>query len=566
MAFGFFNFIRFIFVIALSVFVVGCGGGSSDGGDSTSLFINAGADRQVDEQTTVALSAEVQSTSSSLTYSWSVSPLVTIDHPDTSAASASFVAPTLTESATYTFTVRVTDGEGNSASDQAVITVLPVNALPVADINLDAWPELPSNTYPAGVSLTLDASGSLDPDNASSDAITEYTWQQLAGVDVLQGEVTDAETLSFTTPISASAQTLQLRLTVTDNEMAEGSTDITLTIQSASDTVPVVDAGVNHAVFSGESIVLTGSTSSSVPSALPLDSVWRVDSGQTVVIDDSANPQTFAVAPLVSTQTDIVFGLSVTDAFGNTVDDTITVSVQPQPLILLNDTGVTQQASNTVVGSLHQAEFPGQDGQRGQDRIAANGALEKAGQGAAGFDFTPLDENGDPITDSNVDGVCVRDNVTGYIWEVKSPDAGLLNLDNTYSWYRTSNNGGFAGVLSGSDTSCSLTNCNTQDYVNAVNAQGLCGFFDWRMPNHDELLSLMHFGQTAQALIDADYFPNTGAIANGPLWYWTDQSNADGVQGESAQSAWAIDFVSGNDNFLNKQTAARVRLVRAGRP
>jgi hypothetical protein len=41
--------------------------------------------------------------------------------------------------------------------------------------------------------------------------------------------------------------------------------------------------------------------------------------------------------------------------------------------------------------------------------------------------------------------------------------------------------------------------------------------------------------------------------------------SADGVNSDDAQNAWALDFDSGVDNFLNKSSAARVRLVRAGR-
>ena len=126
-------------------------------------------------------------------------------------------------------------------------------------------------------------------------------------------------------------------------------------------------------------------------------------------------------------------------------------------------------------------------------------------------------------------------------------------------------NGGFEGDINGSATACTLTNCNTQAFVDQVNLQGLCGFYDWRLPTHRELMSLVHFGITDAAMIDPDFYPNTGDIAAQPLWYWTANPGADGVQDDSAQNAWAIDFASGVDNFLNKSEAARIRLVRAGR-
>jgi chitinase len=66
-------------------------------------------------------------------------------------------------------------------------------------------------------------------------------------------------------------------------------------------------------------------------------------------------------------------------------------------------------------------------------------------------------------------------------------------------------------------------------------------------------------------MIDNSYFPNTMDSLITPVWYWTRDSSADGFTNEQAQNAWTIDFASGNDNFLNKSTAGRVRLVRAGR-
>jgi hypothetical protein len=75
----------------------------------------------------------------------------------------------------------------------------------------------------------------------------------------------------------------------------------------------------------------------------------------------------------------------------------------------------------------------------------------------------------------------------------------------------------------------------------------------------------MHLGIADDVAIDEDYFPNTGSVSTEPLWYWTSVPSADGVNSDNAQNAWALDFDSGVDNFLNKSTAARVRLVRAGR-
>ena len=562
---------RMIKLLLLSGFwsvLVACGGGGGSGESPSgpSLFVNAGPDQQVFEQTTVALTGQAQSDSSSLTYSWSVSPGLTIDHPDRTIADATFVAPTLTESTAYTFTLRVADGSGNAATDDVVITVVPENAAPAADIQVPSWTGLTSNTFPAGVSVTLDGSGSFDPDNSATTAIVAYEWQQVAGTDVMEGVDVTQSQLTFITPIRNNPLTLQFRLTVTDEEQATGEASVTLNIQSQSDTLPVVSAGVDHAVYSGETIILNGVATTTIPRARPLESVWRMSGADSVFIDQSTELQTFGIAPLVDSPETLTFDLVVTDAFGNTVTDSISVNVERQPLTVLNDTGVLLQASTDVVNMTYQTDYPGQDSHRGQDIIANNGFQEKAGRGAAGFDFTRLNQNGDEVDDVNQPWRCVRDNITGYVWEVKTIAAGLQSNENLFSWYQQTANGGYPGDENGPDTTCTLDDCNTSEYVNAINAEGLCGFFDWRLPRHDELLSIVHFGIDGTAMIDADYFPSTGSISQAPLWYWTIQPNADAVQGDSAQNAWAIDFATGVDNFLNKSEAARIRLVRAGRP
>ena len=151
------------------------------------------------------------------------------------------------------------------------------------------------------------------------------------------------------------------------------------------------------------------------------------------------------------------------------------------------------------------------------------------------------------------------------MWEVKTDRAGLHNSLHSYSWYQGENDGGFEGDQNGAGTSCILPNCNTSAFVEAVNAAGRCNFNDWRIPTHQELQSIMHFGVASGPFVDRDYFPHTNTRILPPLWYWTSQPSADGGTAEVTRNAWAIDFANGNDNFLNKSTPARIRLVRGGR-
>ncbi|MBK5930897.1 hypothetical protein CCR82_10260 [Halochromatium salexigens] len=233
----------------------------------------------------------------------------------------------------------------------------------------------------------------------------------------------------------------------------------------------------------------------------------------------------------------------------------------------LNDTGIDWCAdgnTNNLDCSDTAFDFPGQDGEYGRDALAREGRLDKVGAGHAGFDFTKLDANGDPLSIQDaawsddgreIDGTrwsCVRDNHTGLIWEVKTDDDGLRDKDHEYTWYNPETNGGRAGTQDGG--SCNQSDCDTHAYVQAVNEQGLCGAKDWRLPSVDELLSIVSNDRTDPA-IDTNYFPNARSSR-----FWSSSPVASASNG-----AWVVHFDHGsvyNDGYVNGDLP--VRLVRAG--
>jgi hypothetical protein len=140
------------------------------------------------------------------------------------------------------------------------------------------------------------------------------------------------------------------------------------------------------------------------------------------------------------------------------------------------------------------------------------------------------------------------------MWEVKTADGGLRDQANTYTWYSTdsSSNGGSAGTAGGGTCSGDIA-CDTQSYVAAANAAGLCGYTDWRMPAPKELISIMDYGRTSPS-IDLTYFPNTGAS-----YFWSASAWASG-----SAVAWDVDFYFGSADSDFKNNGNKVRLVRAG--
>ncbi len=99
--------------------------------------------------------------------------------------------------------------------------------------------------------------------------------------------------------------------------------------------------------------------------------------------------------------------------------------------------------------------------------------------------------------------VMTRDNVTGLIWEIKSRNPGLQYNRNAYTWYDPDDPA--PGTQNGG--TCTGSDCDTYSYIQALNAQEVGGFSDWRMPTVQELASLVNAGVHNPA-IDVGWFPN----------------------------------------------------------
>jgi hypothetical protein len=188
---------------------------------------------------------------------------------------------------------------------------------------------------------------------------------------------------------------------------------------------------------------------------------------------------------------------------------------------------------------------PAQDGMVGRD---ANAATNSDIDGSRGFSFTKIDANGGALPATAHAWICVKDNVTGLVWEMKTPGntaAAYTNYDSTTALQI---NGVSAPTQGQIDAAT-----NSVGYKNAVNGSGLCGARDWRLPTAEELQGIVNYGRHSPS-IDDIWFPNTQAN-----YYWSSSPDSAGPA-----NAWGVYFDHGMVSLASRAGTHPVRLVRAG--
>lgn len=202
----------------------------------------------------------------------------------------------------------------------------------------------------------------------------------------------------------------------------------------------------------------------------------------------------------------------------------------PRPLSI-NDTGAVSCFGNTTPTGTVSAATPDpeaagydrQDCTIGRTAADALGRLQKSGGSSVlGRDYTKIANNGAELPSSAnlgtapTDWGCTRDNLTGLYWEVKRVQpSNLRYVDHLYNWVNC--------PLCATSCNSTLASCDVVSFVSAVNAAGMCGFTNWRVPTWIELRTLLAWEKSNVPYIDEVYFPGstslgTGAAAGG---YWT---------------------------------------------
>ena len=277
-----------------------------------------------------------------LIYQWTQvsGPQVSLTNANSDVAS--FVVPQAgANQQVYEFQLLVADNF--DATDTATVSITQAaNGGPEADAG-------PDQTVVGGAQVTLDGSGSSDPDG---DTLT-YLWEQVSGPAVTLS-ASDVVNPTFAAPASTGqAQQLEFRLTVRDREQ-QANARVAIDTNSDSDTVvitieanrpPLADAGAPQGpINGGETVTLNGSASSD-PDGDTLTYAWTQLSGTPVTLSDASSANPTFVAPN-STET-LVFSLTVSDGQSTSAAATVEVGVQAVGSIT-----IVQQVSgpDTTVG------------------------------------------------------------------------------------------------------------------------------------------------------------------------------------------------------------------------
>lgn len=374
------------------------------------------------------------------------------------------------------------------------------NLPPTADADSD-------QTVGIANAVQLNGQKSSDPDGN----IKSYRWIQLKGQKIKLLNPKTA-TPSFTTPgtlpSKQSNRTLIFKLTVSDNKN-----------KKASDTVTV-----NLVSCTPPKFLVNGSCQTPPPVCYP-PKKWQ--NGQCL-----PPPPLTCKPPLVPIDGACRFA-PVVCTLPNVAQNG--VCAIPVASTLLNDTGFTLCSDTEINGDFCPiGNYPGQDAEFGRDNL-----LNDDSDGHAGFSFVKLDANGSPLPVEATDWQCIKDNVTGLIWENKTTDGSWQNKNQLF----------VVGNPIGQQVSL-------DQFISSVNGSRLCGADDWRLPTAQELLGIIDFGISYPGpAIDSRFFANTANDI-----YWSSSSHPN-----DPTQIWVVYFDDGRVFRDNLGRQLRARLVRDSR-
>lgn len=158
-----------------------------------------------------------------LAFLWHQASGVPVRLATSTERSSSFTVPDAAAGTRLVVELVISDHLNSSDPASATISIVGSNKPNNAPIAVPGG----AVTVLSGAAVTLDGTGSHDPDNE----LLTYSWQQIAGADkaILTGA--DTARVTLTAPKVTRTQPLTIRLTVTDPQGATGSAAVTVTVE-----------------------------------------------------------------------------------------------------------------------------------------------------------------------------------------------------------------------------------------------------------------------------------------------------------------------------------------------
>jgi MYXO-CTERM domain-containing protein len=273
---------------------------------------SAGAAQSVTEGAAVTLDGTASSdpdAGTTLAYAWTqiAGPVVTLSGAST--ASASFTAPAVPSDSSLVFALTVSDGAASSSAT-TVVTVHHVNRSPVASAGAD-------QSAAEGAAVTLDATGSFDPDSGTTLC---YAWTQTGGPTVVltgAGEVL----ARFTAPAVDADTDLTFQVSVCDGTAYAADTTVVRVLNI--NRPPVASAGAAQSVAEGAAVTLDGTASSDPDAGTTLAYAWTQVAGPVVTLSGASAASASFTAPAVLSDASLVFQLTVSDGAASSSATTV---------------------------------------------------------------------------------------------------------------------------------------------------------------------------------------------------------------------------------------------------
>ena len=472
----------------------------------------------------------------------------------TGANSSTYTTPITTDTDSGTvYAVTVFNSAGGVTSSDATLTVL---AAPIISI------QPASQTVTAGQTVSFGVV-------ATGTGVLSYQWKKNGN------NINGATSNSYTTPATVVADSGAVFTVFISNTIGS--------ITSSNATVTVNPAPVAPAITAqpGSLSVTAGQTASfsvTASGTAPLSYQWRKN-GSNI---PGANSSSYTTPVTSSADNGGVYSVTVSNSGGivNSSGATLSVSsanatpvVSPAVVSMANAEAGTQnvniRGSGFSAGSWYQTTTDGNTWSNGVTAPVYNSDSEltvpvsktrpegtllrirvcssSGANASCSSEYVTVRVGAVAVSALRYSTVqsytkeeCVKDDVTGLIWEGK-PSTGDRASTITFTNYDANYSGG-TDINAGS---------NSIGYVNKINARALCGFSDWRMPTVTELASIVD-NSTSNPSINASWFPNTVGRMH---WTFSQSSNSEGAEG--------INFDVGTVTGGVRSTFYRIRLVRS---